>query len=78
MALVQEPTPEYVGSEVVEEIEAAGKSQAEAEEKPREREPRLAVIMIIVTLVIFMILALFPQIHTSVIETVTASYNFVR
>ena len=77
VALLQEPTPEYVGSEIVEEIEAAGKSQAEEEEKPHDREPRLVAVMIIATLIIFLIFTLFPQIHTSVIKDVAESYSFV-
>lgn len=76
-ALVTEPTPEYVGSEIVEEIEAAARSKEEQEE-PREREPRVAAAMIIVSLILCLILALAPQIHTSVIQQVAESYTFVH
>ena len=78
MALLQEPAPEYVGSEIVAEIEAAARAGVEIEKKPREREPRLAVAMIAASLLFFLLLALLPQIHTDIIEHVADSYTFVR
>lgn len=77
MALLQQPTPGYVGSEIVEEIEAAARSKKEEEAKPREREPRLAAAIIIAGLVFCLFLALWPQFHTDVIQQVAESYTFL-
>jgi multicomponent Na+:H+ antiporter subunit D len=77
MALLREPMPEYVGSEIVEEIEAAARAQDEEEEKPREREPRAAAAVIILSLIFCLILALWPHFHTDVIQQVAESYTFL-
>jgi formate hydrogenlyase subunit 3/multisubunit Na+/H+ antiporter MnhD subunit len=77
MALLQEPAPGYVGSDIVKEIEAAAKSKEGVEQKPLDRESRLAAIMIIAALVLCLILVLWPQIHTSVIQQVVDSYTFI-
>jgi multicomponent Na+:H+ antiporter subunit D len=76
MALLRQPAPDYVGSEIVEEIEAAARPKEEQEEKPREREPRLAAAFIIVSLVFCLIFTLWPQFHTDVIRQVVESYTF--
>jgi len=77
MALLREPAPGYVGSEIVEEIEAAAKSE-EAIEKPLpEPEPRLAVVMIAVSLVLCLVLVIWPQIHTTVIQRAVDTYTFL-
>jgi formate hydrogenlyase subunit 3/multisubunit Na+/H+ antiporter MnhD subunit len=75
MALLREPTPEYVGSEIVEAIEAASKS--EEGKKTPEREPRLAAAIIIAGLVLCLALGLVPQFHTSIIKQVAESYTFL-
>jgi hypothetical protein len=75
MALLRETTPEYVGSETVEEIEAAAQSREEEAKKPRARESRLTVAFIIVSLVFCLVLSLWPQVHTSVIEQAARSYT---
>jgi formate hydrogenlyase subunit 3/multisubunit Na+/H+ antiporter MnhD subunit len=75
MALLREPKPEYVGSELVKEIEAAH-AKGKVEEKPLEREPRLAAGMIIFGLILSLVLAFYPQIHTSLIERVAENYTF--
>jgi formate hydrogenlyase subunit 3/multisubunit Na+/H+ antiporter MnhD subunit len=77
MALLREPTPGYVGSEIVEEIEAAAKAQEEVEEKPPEPESRLVVAMIIAGLIFCLILVLWPQLHTSIIRQAADSYTFI-
>lgn len=77
MALLREPTPEYVGSEILEAIEAASKSQEQEGEKTREREPRLAAIIIIAGLVLCLGLGLWPQFHTSIIKQVVENYTFL-
>jgi formate hydrogenlyase subunit 3/multisubunit Na+/H+ antiporter MnhD subunit len=74
LALVQEPAPDYVGSEIVAAIEAA---RSKAEEKPPEREPRLAALIIIAGLAICLALGLWPQLHMGVIKQVTESYTFL-
>lgn len=74
-ALLREPTPDYVGSEVVAEIEA--KSKEDEEEEPPEREPRLASIIIIAGLLLCLALGLWPQLHMGVIKQVTESYTFL-
>jgi formate hydrogenlyase subunit 3/multisubunit Na+/H+ antiporter MnhD subunit len=76
MALLREPLPGYMGSEIVEEIEAAAKSKEETEKKPSEREPRLAAAMIIVSLIICLILGALPHLHMDVIRQVAESYTF--
>ena len=76
-ALLQQPTPDYVGSEIVEEIEAAARTEEKAEEKPREREPRLAAAIIVASLVFCLFLALWPQFHTDVIHQVVEGYTFL-
>lgn len=76
MALLREPLPGYMGSEIVEEIEAAAKSKEDTEKKPSEREPRLAAAMIIVSLIICLILGALPHLHTGVIQQVAESYTF--
>jgi formate hydrogenlyase subunit 3/multisubunit Na+/H+ antiporter MnhD subunit len=78
MALLREPMPEYVGSEIVEEIEAAARSQEAEEEKPREREPRLAAAIIIMGLVVCLFLAFWPQFHTDIIQQAVESYSFLE
>jgi energy-converting hydrogenase B subunit F len=78
MALLREPTPEYVGSEIVEEIEAAARAEEEEDEKPREREPRAAAAVIVLSLVFFLILALWPHFHMGVIQQVAESYTFLN
>ncbi len=76
VALLREPEPEYVGSEIVEEIEATAKPDREVEERPREPEPRLATIIIMGSLVLCVVLVLWPQLHTGVIEQVVENYTF--
>jgi hypothetical protein len=77
MALLRQPTPDYVGSEIVEEIEAAAKSKEDVEETPREREPRLAAAIIAASLVFCLVLVLWPQFHTDVIQQAVDSYGFL-
>jgi formate hydrogenlyase subunit 3/multisubunit Na+/H+ antiporter MnhD subunit len=77
MALLRQPTPGYVGSEIVEEIEAAAQPVEEVEEKPREREPRLAAAIIVFSLVFCLVLVLWPQIHTDIIQQAVESYSFL-
>jgi formate hydrogenlyase subunit 3/multisubunit Na+/H+ antiporter MnhD subunit len=77
MALLQEPAPGYVGSDIVKEIEAAARSKEGVEQKPLDRESRLAAIMIVAALILCLILVLWPQIHTSVIQQVVESYTFL-
>jgi hypothetical protein len=71
---LHEPSPDYVGSEIVAAIEAA---KAKEEEKPPEREPRLAAVIIIAGLVICLALGLWPQLHMGFIKQVTESYTFL-
>jgi formate hydrogenlyase subunit 3/multisubunit Na+/H+ antiporter MnhD subunit len=75
-ALLREPVPEYVGSEIVEEIEAAAKSREEPIETPPEREPRIAAIMIIASLIFCIILGVMPHLHTTIIEQAAQNYTF--
>jgi formate hydrogenlyase subunit 3/multisubunit Na+/H+ antiporter MnhD subunit len=77
IALLREPAPDYVGSEIVKEIEAAARSREEVEQKPLDREPRLAAAMIIAALILCLILVLQPGIHTSIIQRVAESYTFL-
>jgi formate hydrogenlyase subunit 3/multisubunit Na+/H+ antiporter MnhD subunit len=77
MALLREPTPGYVGSEIVEEIEAAARSKEEVEDTSQEREPRLAAAMIIASLVFCLVLVLWPQLHTTIIRQVAENYTFL-
>jgi formate hydrogenlyase subunit 3/multisubunit Na+/H+ antiporter MnhD subunit len=77
LALLREPAPGYVGSEIVEEIEAAAKPEQEEEEPPPEPEPRLAVVMIAASLVLCLVLVIWPQIHTNVIQQAVESYTFL-
>jgi len=76
LALLREPIPEYVGSEIVEAIEAAARPKQDEGEKPPEREPRLAAVLIIASLIFCLILALWPQIHTDIIKQVAENYTF--
>jgi hypothetical protein len=76
LALLREPEPEYVGSEVVEEIEATAKPDRDVEEQAREPEPRLAAVIIMGGLVLCLVLLLWPQLHTGVIEQVVENYTF--
>jgi multicomponent Na+:H+ antiporter subunit D len=75
-SLLSEADRDYVGSEVIEEIEAAARSEEEIEGVDREREPRLVVAIIVVSLVFFLILGLAPQLHTDVIQEVMTNYTF--
>jgi formate hydrogenlyase subunit 3/multisubunit Na+/H+ antiporter MnhD subunit len=75
LALLREPAPGYVGSEVLEAIEAS--KSKERVEKPREREPRLAAAIIIAGLVLCLALGIVPQLHTEVIQRVAESYTFL-
>lgn len=77
MALLREPTPDYVGSEIVEAIEAASKSKEATEEKSPEREPRLAAAIIIASLLLCLALGLWPQLHTDIIKQLVESYTFL-
>jgi formate hydrogenlyase subunit 3/multisubunit Na+/H+ antiporter MnhD subunit len=76
MALLREPTPGYVGSEIVEEIEAAAKSEDDQEQEQPEREPRLAAAIIIASLIVCLVLGVLPHLHTNVIRQVAESYTF--
>jgi formate hydrogenlyase subunit 3/multisubunit Na+/H+ antiporter MnhD subunit len=77
IALLREPTPEYVGSEIVEAIEAASKPKQEQKDKLPEPEPRLATAIIIAGLIFCLALGLVPQFHTRVISQVARSYTFL-
>jgi formate hydrogenlyase subunit 3/multisubunit Na+/H+ antiporter MnhD subunit len=77
LALLREPTPGYVGSDVVEEIEAVAQSKDEEDGKTPEREPRLAAAIIIISLIFCLVLVLVPQYHTSVIQQAVESYSFL-
>lgn len=77
MALLREPAPGYVGSEIVEEIEAAAKPDQEEEKPPPEPEPRLAVVMIAASLMLCLVLVIWPQIHTDVIQRAVETYTFL-
>jgi len=74
-ALFREPAPDYVGSEIVAEIEAKSK-EGEVQEPP-EREPRLASAIIIVGLGLCLALGLWPQLHMGIIKQVTEGYTFL-
>jgi multicomponent Na+:H+ antiporter subunit D len=78
LALLREPPPEYVGSEIVEEIEAATKLKEEAKKKRPEREPRLAAAIIFAALLFCLFLGLWPQFHTDIIEQVTETYSYLK
>lgn len=77
MATLREPRPEYVGSEILEAIEAASKSAEEEDAKPPEREPRLAAIIIIAGLLLCLVLGIWPQLYTGVIQQAAANYTFL-
>jgi formate hydrogenlyase subunit 3/multisubunit Na+/H+ antiporter MnhD subunit len=76
LSLLSEPEPDYVGSEVVGEIEAAAHPDEAPEQQKREREPRLATLIIIAALVFSLLLGVWPQLHTSVIQQAAANYHF--
>jgi formate hydrogenlyase subunit 3/multisubunit Na+/H+ antiporter MnhD subunit len=77
IALMREPVPEYLGSEIVEAIEAASRSKEEEEEKTPEREPRLAAVIIMAGLILCLALGLLPQFHAEIIQQVTMNYTFI-
>ncbi len=74
MALLREPEPGYVGSEIVEEIETAHRREPPPEPEP---EPRLAVVMIVVALVVCIGWGLAPQFHAGIVQRVAQSYSFL-
>jgi multicomponent Na+:H+ antiporter subunit D len=76
MALLREPASEYVGSEIVEEIEAAVKGEEVEGQKAPERESRLTVAVILFGLAVCLILLLFPQLHAEIIRQAAENYTF--
>jgi multicomponent Na+:H+ antiporter subunit D len=76
LSLLSEPEQDYVGSEVVGEIEAAAHADKPPEKPKREREPRLAATIIIAALLFSLLLGVWPQLHTSVIQQAAANYHF--
>ncbi len=75
LALLRQPAPGYVGSEIVEAIEAA--RQSEEKLPSREGEPRLAALIIIAGLILCIALGLFPQFHTHITRQVADSFTFL-
>ncbi|MBN1815061.1 MAG: hypothetical protein JXA14_24720 [Anaerolineae bacterium] len=75
-ALLREPKPEYVGSEIVEAIEAAAKGKDRMAQKLPEPESRLTIAFIIAGLALCLILGLWPQLYTGIIQQVAGNYDF--